>query len=540
MNINSKKSDKLNLNKYKWNLKEIYNSDISALDSLKNIEDTYYNNLSKKQNLNECNNILKDLEKIYVFFILLSSIDKYNMNNSNIINKIESLYLQISDFIEALDANVMISDNSILYNIENFQEKMSKSYYNLLFSDINLTYVEINNNKFLLTIENYNKILLYGKRNERIQIYNLYNEKIIDKVIKDIIYIIGFNVYNKNIIKQLNFSDNYNTLELEQTELFIYNNFKKNVDKFIKLYQDYIKLRLDILKVNELHPSDMTCELFENNEIIPYELGKEIILKSISELGFDFQNIVIKAFENNWIDVYKSDKKINGSFCYNAKHLHPYILINYDNGLEQLLELSHELGHAVQFYLSNINTDNKNGEYMEISTEIASVLNEILLLDELCKIWPQYSQSFKIKKIDRILQGIIRIMMELEFIENASSLINELVSEDDLNKLWKEINIKYYGSYFNELQFNKYDWIKIDFFKKNKIRIRYLVGFITSVNLINKSIFKTNNCYIDFLKSGYSEEIIEKFKLLNIDLENDSYIIESIYEIKKYIEEIRL
>ena len=117
----------------------------------------------------------------------------------------------------------------------------------------------------------------------------------------------------------------------------------------------------------------------------PYEEGADLVLKATAPLGADYAERMQKALQNRWIDVYPKDNKQTGAYSTGTYGFHPYMLLNYDNTLEDVFTLVHELGHSMHTMYSNENQPFLYSDYSIFCAEVASTTNEQLLFHYLMK-----------------------------------------------------------------------------------------------------------------------------------------------------------
>ena len=64
-------------------------------------------------------------------------------------------------------------------------------------------------------------------------------------------------------------------------------------------------------------------------------------------LGADYQRHMREAFAGRWIDVYENPGKRSGAYSAPVYGVHPYMLLNYNDTLDAVFTLAHEMGHSM-------------------------------------------------------------------------------------------------------------------------------------------------------------------------------------------------
>ena len=166
----------------------------------------------------------------------------------------------------------------------------------------------------------------------------------------------------------------------------VYDNLISTVTEHLPLLHRYIKLRKEILGLSELHMYDLYTPLVKDVKIeITYDEAKDIILAGLSPLGEDYLNVVKEGFANRWIDVYENKGKRSGAYSSGAYGTNPYILLNWQNNINDLFTLAHELGHSVHSYYTRKYQPFVYGNYSIFVAEVASTCNEALLNEYLLR-----------------------------------------------------------------------------------------------------------------------------------------------------------
>jgi oligoendopeptidase F len=168
--------------------------------------------------------------------------------------------------------------------------------------------------------------------------------------------------------------------------LSVYDNLVESVNKNMEPLHRWAYLKKKILNLDELHPYDVYVSIFSDRseKQYSYEEGKQVVLKSLKYLGEDYLTSLQTAFDNRWIDVYETPSKRSGAYSSGTTFgVHPYVLLNWTNLLNDVFTLTHEMGHNMHSYYTGLTQPFPYANYSIFLAEVASTFNESLLLDYL-------------------------------------------------------------------------------------------------------------------------------------------------------------
>jgi len=306
----------------------------------------------------------------------------------------------------------------------------------------------------------------------------------------------------------------------------VYKNLVDSVNKNLSKLHRYVALRKKCLKVKDLHMYDIYTPMIPDAAVeVPYEEAQKTVLKALKVLGTDYTDVVKEAFKNRWCDVYENKGKRGGAYSDCAYGTHPYMLLNYNNSLDAMFTLIHEMGHSMHSWYSNNAQPFIYSEYKIFVAEVASTCNEILLLEYLLKnttdkkrrayLLNHYLDSFK-GTVFRQTQ-----FAEFEMITNEMQEKGESLNAENLCKLYKEINEKYYGKDMISDEEISWEWARIPHFYYNFYVYQYATSFCAAV-AIAKRILKEGEpavkAYKKFLSSGCTDAPVELLKIAGVDL----------------------
>ena len=295
----------------------------------------------------------------------------------------------------------------------------------------------------------------------------------------------------------------------------VYHNLIDSASKNLQPMYRWAGLKKKLLGIKKLCPYDVYVTIFNshNERKYSYEEGVEIVSNSLKIMGDDYLSSLNNAFNNRWIDVFETKAKRNGAYSSGTTFsVHPYVLLNWTDLLNDVFTLTHEMGHNMHSYYTGQKQPYPYANYSIFLAEVASTFNESLLLDYLLKI--AASKEEKLFLLERYLNNLTatfyRQVMFAEFemivynrTEKGESLTSEVLSE-----LYKNIYQKYWGSDMVVPEEEQYTWARIPHFYYNFYVYQYATGFAAS-EVLAKNV-KTEGepavrKYLNFLQAGSSD-----------------------------------
>ncbi len=357
---------------------------------------------------------------------------------------------------------------------------------------------------------------------------------------------------NVNVLTSLAKLKNYNcSLEAalfnDNISVKVYNNLIDTVNNHLDVIYKYFNLKKDVLKLKEFHLYDQYVDLVnESTKKYSFEEGKELVLKALSILGDDYTNNLKKAFSERWIDVYNNKGKRGGAYSSGFYDTKPYILLNYENTLNDVSTLAHELGHSMHTYYSCLNNLYQYSSYTIFVAEVASTVNELLLNHYLLNNTNDNEEKKYILSnlMDLFKSTIYRQTMFAEFerdmhdkYEKGEVLTNELLCDE-----YYKLNLKYFGPDVVVDELIKYEWERIPHFYYNFYVYKYAIGLSCACYIVDGILSNKENAlenYLKFLSSGGSDYPINELKIAGIDVTNKEVIESAIKMFDSFIEQFK-
>lgn len=317
-------------------------------------------------------------------------------------------------------------------------------------------------------------------------------------------------------------------LDNEDVDVKVYHNLLKAVHKTgLPLLHRYYRDRKKILGYKSMHMYDVYTPVVEDAEMkVDYEEAFRIVKEGLAPLGERYQALLQEAHDNGWIDVEETAGKRSGAYSISVYGLpHPYVLLNYQPTTNNVFTLAHELGHAMHSYHSERNQPQEKADYKIFVAEVASTVNEVLLVKHLLKT----TEDQKLKKyllsyyMDTLKGTLFRQTQFAEFEFMAHDMVEkgQPLTKDVLCNAYLELNKKYYGRSVVSDPEIAYEWARIPHFYRSFYVYKYATGIISAVSIAER-IYNEGapavEDYFKFLSSGGSDSPVELLKLAGVDL----------------------
>ncbi|MDD4188599.1 MAG: oligoendopeptidase F [Eubacteriales bacterium] len=306
----------------------------------------------------------------------------------------------------------------------------------------------------------------------------------------------------------------------------VYNNLIDTVDKNMKLLHRYVDLRKKILKLDELHMYDLYVPLVEEPETdIPYEKALEMIKKGLEPLGEKYVSDIGNAFESGWIDVFENRGKTSGAYSWGNYMSHPFILLNYQGTLDDVFTIAHEGGHAMHSFYTNKKQRYINSHYTIFLAEVASTVNESLLVEYMLKnTTDKKKKAYLLNHRLESFRGTLyrqTMFAEFEKIIHGRAGKGGALTAEELNRTYHDLNKKYYGKGMLVDEDIMHEWSRIPHFYTSFYVYKYATGISAATSLATRMLAEGKPAvdkYLEFLASGCSEYSLELLKKAGVDL----------------------
>lgn len=316
----------------------------------------------------------------------------------------------------------------------------------------------------------------------------------------------------------------------------------KNLDSMYK----YLDIRKNRLGVDELHMYDLYVNLADqDNKKYAFEEGKKILFEALKPLGETYLNDLSQAFTERWIDIYPNKGKRSGAYQWSCYDSYPYVLLNYNETLDSVSTMGHELGHAMHSYYSTKNQPYVSHDYPIVLAEIASTVNEVLINDYLVKHATNKEEKicYLTDFLDMVRGTIYRQMMfaEFEMLMHEKEEKGEPITEQELSETYYTLNKLYYGEKVVSDELIRYEWERIPHFYTSFYVYKYATGLAAALAFA-KGILEGKSGALDkylmFLSSGSKADPFDILKEAGLDMESGVPVEEALILFREKVEEL--
>ncbi len=336
-------------------------------------------------------------------------------------------------------------------------------------------------------------------------------------------------------------------LSNEDVDRKVYDNLISSVGSALPTLHEYIKEKKKLLGYKRMYMYDVYVPVTENAELkLEYDQAYELVIDGLKPLGEEYSSLLKKAFDERWIDVYEKKNKRSGAYSVAVYDTHPYVLLNYQKTTHDVFTIAHEMGHSIHSYFSNRTQPYAKADYRIFVAEVASTVNEVLLLKHLLKT----AEDKKLKKyllsylMEMIRTTLFRQTMFSEFEEYAHASVEsgEPLTKDAMCEKYQELNYKYYGDAIEKGGDIKYEWARIPHFYRAFYVYKYATGIISALAIADRILTEGDVAvkdYFAFLSSGGKDSPVELLKIAGVDL-NDKKPFDSAFKtFKDCLEEFK-
>ncbi|HEL0653272.1 TPA: oligoendopeptidase F [Streptococcus equi subsp. zooepidemicus] len=311
----------------------------------------------------------------------------------------------------------------------------------------------------------------------------------------------------------------------------VYDTLLETVNKHLPLLHRYLKLRQEVLGLDDIKMYDVYTPLSETDLAIGYDEALEKAEKVLAVFGQDYSERVHRAFTERWIDVHVNKGKRSGAYSGGSYDTNAFMLLNWQDTLDNLYTLVHETGHSLHSTFTRETQPYVYGDYSIFLAEIASTTNENIMTEALLHEVQDDKERFAI--LNHYLDGFRgTVFRQTQFAEfehaiHQADQNGEVLTSEYLNNLYADLNEKYYGLKKEDNHFIQYEWARIPHFYYNYYVYQYATGFAAASYLADKIVHGTQediDHYLTYLKSGNSDYPLEVIAKAGVDMGKGDYL----------------
>ena len=311
----------------------------------------------------------------------------------------------------------------------------------------------------------------------------------------------------------------------------VYDVLIEGIHQHLPLLHRYIELRKKILEISDLKMYDIYTPLSNLDYKFNYEDGVKKAEEVLAIFGKEYKGKVKAAFEQRWIDVEENIGKRSGAYSGGSYDTNAFMLLNWQETLDDLFTLVHETGHSMHSAFTRENQPYVYGNYPIFLAEIASTTNENILTETLLKESKDDKERFALLNhwLDSFRGTVFRQSQFAEFEQkiHEADAAGEVLTSEYLNSLYGEINEKYYNLAVKENPEIQYEWARIPHFYYNFYVFQYATGFAAATFLAEKVVHgstEDRQKYLEYLKAGSSAYPLEVIAKAGVDMESTDYL----------------
>ena len=323
----------------------------------------------------------------------------------------------------------------------------------------------------------------------------------------------------------------------------VYDSLVEAIHSRLGTMRQYLELRKRVLGLDAINMYDLYNPMLESVEFkVTYEESNALVKEALKPLGEEYGKLLDKAYAEHWMDVYENKGKTTGAFSCGVHGVHPYVLLNFTDTLDDAFTMAHELGHAMHSYKSSETQDYANHDYRILVAEVASTVNEVLLTKHLLKTETDKKRRAYI--LNHFLEGfrttVFRQTLFAEFERKAHEMeqAGEPLTAQSLNKVYRDLNELYYeGAVVNDLM--EIEWARIPHFYNAFYVYQYATGFSSAVAIASRILTTGDpSDYLRFLTLGGSDYPLAELKVAGVDLTKPDAVLSALDVFQASLDEL--
>jgi oligoendopeptidase F len=299
----------------------------------------------------------------------------------------------------------------------------------------------------------------------------------------------------------------------------------------------YHRLRKRVLGLDTYHLYDTTIPLVDFDRRYPYEDVLEWLPASVAPLGAAYQRQLRDTLEGQCIDVYENPGKRSGAYSAPVYGVHPYMLLNYNDTLDAVFTLAHEIGHSMHTLLSSAHQPFVYSAYTIFVAEVPSTLSEALFLEHMLARATDDRERIVLLQhaIDGIVSTFYTQVMFADYERQAHRLVEQgqPVTAEVLGDIYLDLLKTYHGDALDYDEVSRITWARIPHFYSTPYYVyQYATCFASSAQLMHQLTTGPEenrraaiDRYLALLESGGSDHPMALLQRAGVDLSRPETVL---------------
>lgn len=326
----------------------------------------------------------------------------------------------------------------------------------------------------------------------------------------------------------------------------VYENNIAAVRSRTDLLQRYMQLRKRLLGVDELHMWDLYVPMIQDVEMkVTYKEAVEKVKEAVKPLGADYSQALAHGLDSRWVDVVENKGKRSGAYSWGSRKAHPYVLLNWQDNVNNMFTLAHEMGHAMHSWYTWKTQPVQYADYPIFLAEVASTFNEALLNDYMLKHTTDKREKLYLLNhyLEEFRGTVFRQTMFSEFERQTHQTVEKggALTAESLSEMYYELNKAYFEPGVSVDRKVSLEWSRIPHFYMNFYVFQYSTGFCAAVALAKRVLAGEEGArerYLEFLSSGSKDYAINLLAKAGVDMNTKQPILDALDVFEGLLDEI--
>ena len=317
----------------------------------------------------------------------------------------------------------------------------------------------------------------------------------------------------------------------------------------------YLRLRARMMGIEKLGYEDLYAPIVkEVDASFTPEQAMDLTLEAFAPLGKDYVDTLRKGYRDRWVDFLPSTGKRSGAYSETVYGVHPYQLLNFMGGYDDVSTLAHESGHSMHSYLSDTSQPYVSHDYSTFVAEVASTLNESLLFRKMLREAEDDAARLSLlgSHLDLLRGTLFRqtLFAEFELAIHEIAERGETLTGEKLTHLYLSLLREYYGHDRGVCEIKDLygiEWAYIPHFYWNFYVYQYATSLVASTSLSRGIVEEAaapgapaprRDAYLAMLRSGSSKYPIDLLRDAGVDMTTSAPFAAAMKEMNETMDEM--